>query len=109
MRDISKEIISYQSAIYVAKALNIKPVMLKKYSPIIEKMSKGNVTFKRSEDRLRLYAGTDVILIRKMLDIRDQNDLNYEKAVETVLKEEKILDDTDATLKNDSDVTVNYE
>lgn len=43
MRDISKEITSYQSAKDVAKALNIKPVTLKKYSLLIEKISKGKM------------------------------------------------------------------
>ena len=114
MRDISKEITSYKSAKDVAKELHIKPVTLKKYSLLIEKMSKGNVMFERSGDRSRLYTDTDVTLIRRTLDTRDQNDLSYKKAVESVLKEEKIMDATDdmgnvatpATLENDLDGTI---
>lgn len=115
MKDISEEITSYQSAKDVAKALRIKPVTLKKYSLIIEKISKGNVTFERSEDKSRLYTATDVTLIRSALDTRNQNNLSYEKAVESILKEVGLLDATDdtrtvaldATLKNDLNITAN--
>ena len=115
MKDISEEITSYQSAKDVAKALRIKPVTLKKYSLLIEKVSKGNVTFERSEDKSRLYTATDVTLIHSTLDTRNQNNLSYEKAVESILKEEAILDATGdtptvalkATLNNDLNVTAN--
>lgn len=91
-KDITHEAIIFHSAKDLSEKLNISPVTLKKHSLLIEKLSGGGVLFKRNDDRSRIYTDTDVLLIRRTLDLREIEGITYEKAVIKVLKEEKILD-----------------
>lgn len=92
MKDITGEAITFHSAKDLANDLNISPVTLKKHSLLIEKLSEGGVLFKRNDDKSRIYTDTDVLLIRRTLDLRDKEGMTYENAVIKVLQEEKILD-----------------
>lgn len=92
MKDITEEVVTFHSAKDLAKDLNISPVTLKKHSLLIEKLSDGGVQFKRNEDKSRIYTDTDVLLIRRTLDLREKEAITYENAVIMVLQEDKILD-----------------
>jgi len=92
MKDITEDVITFYSAKDLANDLNISPVTLKKHSLLIEKLSEGGVLFKRNDDKSRIYTDTDVLLIRRTLDLRDKEGMTYENAVINVLQEEKILD-----------------
>lgn len=91
MKDITGEKITFHSAKDLANDLNISPITLKKYSLLIEKVSGGDVQFSRNDDKSRIYTDTDVLLIRRTIDLRDKEGMTYENAVIEVLQEEKIL------------------
>ena len=91
MKDITGEKITFHSAKDLANDLNISPITLKKYSLLIEKVSGGGVQFSRNDDKSRIYTDTDVLLIRRTIDLRDKEGMTYENAVIEVLQEEKIL------------------
>ena len=91
-KDISDQVVEFHSAKDVAKQLKISPVTLKKYCLLIEKLSEGGVLYKRNDNRSRIYTDPDVLLIKRTLDLRDEEGITYENAVIKVLKEEKILD-----------------
>ncbi len=91
MKDITGEKITFHSAKDLANDLNISPITLKKYSLLIEKLSGGGVQFSRNDDKSRIYTDTDVLLIRRTIDLRDKEGMTYENAVIEVLQEEKIL------------------
>lgn len=92
MKDITDEVNTLYSSKYLATILNISPITLKKYSLLIEKLSKGAVQFSRNDDKSRNYTDTDVLLIKRTLLTREKEGLSYENAVIKVLQEENILD-----------------
>ena len=85
MKDITEDVITFYSAKDLANDLNISPITLKKHSLLIEKLSEGDVLFKRNDDKSRIYTDTDVLLIRRTLDLRDKEGMTYENAVIKVL------------------------
>lgn len=91
MKDISANATTYHSSKDVAKQLNISPVTLKKYSLLIEKLSNGAVTYVRNDDKSRVYADTDVLLITRTLELRDTEGITFENAVIKALIEQNIL------------------
>lgn len=91
-KDITHEATIFHSAKDLSNDLNISPITLKKHSLLIEKLSEGDVLFKRNDDKSRIYTDTDVLLIRRTLDLREKEGITYENAVIKALQEEKILD-----------------
>lgn len=98
MKNITDEVTTLYSSKYLATILNVSPVTLKKYSLLIEKISEGAVLFSRNDDKSRNYSDSDVLLIKRTLDIREEEGITYENAVTKVLIEQNIIEDTDVQI-----------
>jgi DNA-binding transcriptional MerR regulator len=66
----------------VSDLLKVKESTLRKYSLLLEKY---NYQFQKNDRQQRWYTDNDVIVLRKIVTLKDNADMTLEKAVESVV------------------------
>jgi DNA-binding transcriptional MerR regulator len=78
----------YQSIDNVAKSLDVSPSTIKKYYLLLEK---NNYRFNRNNKGHLVFYEKDILLFRKLIQLKNTPGLTLEKAVEVLLEKEKIV------------------